>query len=176
MKKSICSIMISLLLATTLLGCYGNFVLTKKVYQFNGEVKNKFIRSGVTWAFLIIPVYKIAALADFVVLNTIQFWSGSNPIAEGEKTFEYVDGADRFNIRTQKSGDNVTCYITHYNFDRYIDTLQIELDKNSNSAKSLYRSGSDVVENFLSDDGNRVTVQTREPGYFPVTLTAMSNQ
>jgi hypothetical protein len=70
-------------------GCYGSFGLTKKVYDFNGEVSDsKFVQSLLFWVLCIIPVYAAAALIDVVILNLIEFWSGSNPISMKEGDYE----------------------------------------------------------------------------------------
>lgn len=62
-------------------GCYGNFTLTKKLYNWNGTLDNKFIQSAVGWGLTIIPVYGSAMFVDTVGLNLIEFWTGSNPLA-----------------------------------------------------------------------------------------------
>ena len=171
MKNTILKLMVLVvLLATSLQGCFGKFALTRKLYTMNSEVENKYLRSGLTWVLLIVPVYHVVGLVDFVVFNTIEFWSGSNPVAKGEKTFQYVDGADRYDIHAHKSGDNVTYTITHYNFDSYVDSLQIDWNKTQDSAWSRYSSGETVAENFAGRDGNGVTVQVRQLGSLPQTV------
>jgi hypothetical protein len=67
-------------------GCYGKFALVKKVYDWNGTIENKFLRSLVMFAFVIIPVYELSSLGDYIIFNVIEFWGGTNPIAmkEGE--------------------------------------------------------------------------------------------
>jgi hypothetical protein len=62
-------------------GCYGKWGATRAVYKWNGEVSNKYARSALTWALMIIPVYPVAGALDFLILNPIEFWSGSNPIS-----------------------------------------------------------------------------------------------
>lgn len=61
-------------------GCYGNFALTKKVYNWNGTVGDKYIQSAVTWGLTIIPVYEAALFIDLVGFNLIEFWTGDNPL------------------------------------------------------------------------------------------------
>ncbi|MBP7509889.1 MAG: DUF3332 family protein [Prolixibacteraceae bacterium] len=74
-------------------GCYGNMSLTKKVYNFNGSLGNKYVQSIVNWAFWICPVYEISMFLDYVLFNTIEFWTGSNPLAmnEGEHVIKYAE-------------------------------------------------------------------------------------
>ena len=65
-----------------LAGCYGQFALTRKIYNWNGNAtSNRFVNSAIMWALILIPVYEIATLGDFLVFNTIEFYTGSNPVA-----------------------------------------------------------------------------------------------
>ncbi|QRK04476.1 DUF3332 domain-containing protein [Archangium violaceum] len=66
-------------------GCFGSFALTRKIYGLNQEVSdNKFLRWLVFLGFTIIPVYGVGTLVDALVFNSIEFWSGSNPLANAE--------------------------------------------------------------------------------------------
>lgn len=72
--------------------CIGNFALTHKLLGWNKQIGNKFVNELVFFAFWIIPVYEVTALADILVLNSIEFWSGTNPIAQGKSIIEGEDG------------------------------------------------------------------------------------
>jgi hypothetical protein len=167
MKNIILKLMVFVVFATSLQGCYGKFALTRKLYALNGEVSDKFLRSGLTWAFLIFPVYEVVGLADFIVFNSIEFWSGKNMVTEGEKTFQYVDGVDRYDIHALKHGDSVSYSITHYNFDSYVDTLQVDWNIAQDTAQSRFISGNTVTENFASRKIDGVHVQLRQFGALP---------
>src|SRR5689334_12499161 len=66
--------------------CYGPFNLTRNVYHWNsnikgsGEVNEKWMKEIVFFGMIVIPVYMFSALLDAFVFNSIQFWSGDNPI------------------------------------------------------------------------------------------------
>ncbi len=79
-------------------GCFGSFVLVRKVYEWNKEVSsNKFLQSIVFFGLAyIIPVYGFAGLIDAVVLNLIEFWTGTNPVSmtEGQREEQMVMGKD----------------------------------------------------------------------------------
>ncbi len=63
--------------APMLTSCYGRFPLTRKVYQFNGDVTpNPIGQTLVMWAFAILPVYGGAMLADAFVINSLEYWTG----------------------------------------------------------------------------------------------------
>lgn len=99
--------LLAVFIVVSVFGCYGNMSLTKKVYRFNGSVGNKFVQSIVNWAFLICPVYEIAMFLDVFVFNTIEFWTGSNPLTmnEGENIIKYAEGPNgnyKFEISQNK--------------------------------------------------------------------------
>ena len=57
--------------------CIGSFGLHTKLRQWNEGISNKFVNELVFLAFNIIPVYGVCYLADALVINSIEFWSGS---------------------------------------------------------------------------------------------------
>jgi len=79
-KQIVVAVMISTM-ALMSVGCYGSFNLTKKVYNWNGSLGNKWVVEVVFLACYVVPVYGIAGFIDTVILNSIEFWTGSNPVA-----------------------------------------------------------------------------------------------
>lgn len=74
-------LLFSSLTALMLTGCMGRNALTQKVLKFNlkateGRWGREFIFLGLN----IILVYPICSLLDLLVFNSIEFWSGENPI------------------------------------------------------------------------------------------------
>ncbi|HVR00697.1 MAG TPA: DUF3332 family protein [Polyangia bacterium] len=67
---------------TTAAGCFGRFRAMNAVYDFNRTASdNAVVRSLLLFAMLVIPVYAIAFLADWIVLNTLDFLNGTNKVA-----------------------------------------------------------------------------------------------
>jgi hypothetical protein len=142
MKRILSAILAVAIAMVSLQGCYGKMALTRKVYQVNGEVHDKYLRSLVTWVFIIVPVYGVSALADFILFNTIEFWSGKNPVASGEKNFQYTENGQRYQVNARKSGDTVCYKIDRYKGTNYLDSLSINWDtKSGNSVATLLQSG-----------------------------------
>ena len=73
--------------------CIGSFNLTRTVYDWNRNIGDKFVNELVFLACIIVPVYGVATIVDAVVLNSIEFWSGSNPMAlkDGEKHQQLIE-------------------------------------------------------------------------------------
>lgn len=84
MKKRILSVA-AVALAGTLLfsSCIGSFNLSKKVLAWNQTIDNKFVNEVVFVALWIVPVYEVCMVADVLVINSIEFWSGENPVEAG---------------------------------------------------------------------------------------------
>lgn len=95
----------------TFSSCIGSFTLTKRVLAWNKQVGNKFINELVFFAFWFLPVYEVTALSDILVLNSIEFWSGSNPMEEASvKAIDTDHG--RYLIKGDKNGYEIVCETT----------------------------------------------------------------
>ena len=109
MKKKSLTLLVAATLASSVLfsSCIGSFGLSNKLLDWNRNIDSKFVNELVFVAFWIVPVYEISALADILVLNSIEFWSGSNPVADAGtvKTIETKDGT--YAIETQKDGYHI---------------------------------------------------------------------
>lgn len=78
MKKTLALLVILSMSSTA---CYGPFNLTRKLHKWNGEVgTSKWTNEAVFLGLAILNVYTVAALADVVVFNSVEFWSGKNPV------------------------------------------------------------------------------------------------
>lgn len=165
MRRFLSAVLAMAIAITSLQGCYGKMALTRKVYQVNGEVHDKFVRSLVTWVFVIVPVYGVSALADFIVFNTIEFWSGKNPIAAGEKDFQYAENGDTFKVHASKKGDTVNYVINRYRGTTYRDTLSIDWDTKSGNSSATLRDAGIVTEFQAVRAKGGVEVTASEKGY-----------
>ncbi len=108
MKKSVFTVatIIAICSSMMLTSCIGSFKLTSKLLSWNNSISNKFVNELVFVAFWILPVYEVSGLADILVLNSIEFWSGSNPVAQGKK---YIDGKDgRYLVECDGKGYTIT--------------------------------------------------------------------
>jgi len=64
-------------------GCFGTFTTVKRLYHWNNTVDaNKWAKWGVFVATVVVPIYPSATLWDMVFTNSVEFWSGRNPMNE----------------------------------------------------------------------------------------------
>lgn len=88
----------SALLAT---GCFGSFGATNALYDWNKDVSSsKWLQWLVFLVLIILPVYGLFILADALVINTIEFFSGKNPIGGGS-----ADLGNGHTLRSSKTDD-----------------------------------------------------------------------
>ena len=110
MKKIIISAAIVALMCSSLTSCMGQFALTKNLYAWNEQISNKFVNELVFVAFWILPVYEVCALADVLVINSIEFWSGDNPMTASTKYIDTDHG--RYLVKCDGKGYDVTLQST----------------------------------------------------------------
>ncbi|GAB4312221.1 MAG: DUF3332 domain-containing protein [Bacteroidales bacterium] len=89
-------------------GCFGSFKLTNSLYDWNMEINSDAGKEVVFLAFVIIPVYGVTLFIDAVILNTIEYWTGSSPmaLAPGESESQIVE----------KGGNSYQITATHNQF------------------------------------------------------------
>jgi hypothetical protein len=164
MKKITAIIVGGSICMMSLQGCYGKMALTKKVYAVNGEVNDKFVRSLVTWILIIVPVYQISALADFILFNTIEFWSGKNPVSLGEKDFNYASNGETYQIHAKKTGQSVSYLITHYKGQKYLDTLSINWDIASGNSVATFTDQTRTTDYNATKEKDGIIVTRHDRG------------
>ncbi len=89
--KRIKPTLIALVVALLLSSCYGPFKLTRNLHDWNGSLGDEWVNSLVFYGLLVVPVYEVAAAIDVLILNTIEFWTGDNPVGfKGNKKMEKI--------------------------------------------------------------------------------------
>ncbi len=167
MKKYYLSVALVLTLSTSILmtSCIGSFSLTNKVLGWNRQVGNKFVNELVFVAFWILPVYELSGLADLVVLNTIEFWSGNNPI---EASTKVVDGKEaQYLVQCDKTGYTITNMPDKSTFRFDFDETENSWSFNNNGEKIKFMEYVDDTHvKMISPNGEFKTVELSENGVY----------
>jgi hypothetical protein len=70
-----------LLLAFSLTGCMGHNGLTAKALKFNlTTTEDRWAREFMFVGMFVVLIYPICTILDLFIFNSIEFWSGENPI------------------------------------------------------------------------------------------------
>ncbi len=162
-------------LTITQTGCFGEFALVRKVYNWNQDIGGKFVNTLVFYALNIIPVYGIASLVDFVILNLIEFWSGSNPVSMKEGDYEMqlttIDGVD-YKIEANKD----TFTTTQLSGEKAGEVRVMKFDRTNKTWKYTDSEVCDQpVMTFLDDQADAIRVYT-EKGAVDLTSEEMNDQ
>lgn len=106
MKRKFMVMATAALVGTSVLfsSCIGSFTLFNKLLSWNNTIGDKWINELV---FIVCtPVYGVAGVIDTLVLNSIEFWTGSNPAATAEvKNVETENGV--FTVTTDANGHKI---------------------------------------------------------------------
>ncbi len=80
-RRTTAALLCASMLGLSQVGCIGQMATSGKVMEFNlSVVENRWARWLVFLLLYIIPVYGIAGLIDLVIVNSIEFHTGENPI------------------------------------------------------------------------------------------------
>jgi hypothetical protein len=111
-------------------GCIGQMATSGKVMKFNLRVvESKWARWLVFLLLYIIPVYEIAALIDLLIINSIEFHTGTNPLTdkpriavrEGASEVVLADGSR--GTSTLQDDGSVVLDLTDAKGDNYVIRL-----------------------------------------------------
>lgn len=167
MKKTYISVAIVATLASTMLfsSCIGKYALTNKILAWNKQVGNKFVNEFVFVAFWILPVYELAIIADTLIINSIEFWSGSNPVTAYEKVIDGKNG--KYLVKCDENGymitDLQTKQQTRFVFNHTDNSWAI--DANGKNVKFMQFVDDNHVK-MLTPDGTFQTFETSQQGLF----------
>lgn len=166
MKKKNLVAAVALLLSASLVtsSCIGSFSLTGKLLKWNRNINSKFVNELVFFAFWVLPVYEVCALSDILVLNSIEFWSGSNPMAKGKKLIDGEDG--RYLVECDGKGYTITSQndgsVVRLDFDEAEQTWLI--DMGNGEEYPLMTFVDDTHVRMAAPDGTMTLVELSDNG------------
>ncbi len=150
--------------------CIGQFALTNKVLTWNDSIGNKFVNELVFVCFWILPVYEVTSIADLLVINSIEFWSGSNPVAKGTKVIDTEQG--RYLVKCDGKGYDVenetTGETVRLDFIEDEQTWAVNVDGELHPFMTFV---DDNHVNMITPDGDFRSVELSNEGVLAYTQT-----
>ena len=164
-----------LLISTSILcsSCIGSFKLWNGLKEWNQGIGNKFVNELVFIALNIVPVDGVAYFADVVVLNTIEFWSGSNPVASNE--VKEVKGENgNYLVASNENGYT----ITNKEDNQSLDLVYNKENKSWNAVTEsenfeLVKMNDDGTATINMQNGTSMTVTPDSEGIASVRAASM---
>lgn len=144
MKRIIVVTMIALFAMTA---CTGSFKLTKTVNNIHRGQSEKWVDEVIFLGCVIFPVYSFAMLGDAIILNTVEFWTGKNPMA----SLSHPDG-----IKTILEGEEKV--VMSYGDD----TNTLIVRSTQSPEKPLILKKSDTGVRLIDETGNVVYTSSKD--------------
>lgn len=164
-------------------GCYGPFNLTRNVYHWNsgvkgsGEVNDKWMKEFVFFGMIVIPVYMFSTLLDAFIFNSIQFWSGDNPV----KVSQDEDGRIRevqlgtLTASVKWAEDGKSAHVTYVREGQVVKQMTIERDGDqlhlrdqNGEMVAMSKTANDGSLGFLDREGRMVDRVSAEAAYWGI--------
>ncbi len=177
MKRSRLNLVVALTLSGTMLfsSCIGSFGLFNRVLSWNQSVDNKFVNELIFLALWIVPVYEIAGIADVLVLNTIEFWSGSNPMAKAGEVKKVKGENGDYLVKTLENGYSIAKDGENASVDLIYDAEQNTWNVVSgNDRAELLKMNNDGTAEMTLPTGEKMTVTLDAQGVVAARQTVMN--
>jgi hypothetical protein len=187
LRKRIIAAIVAGSFLTLTTACYGPFNLTRNVYHWNSnikgssEVNEKWMKEFVFFGMIIIPVYMFSALLDAFIFNSIQFWSGSNPVKAtdeggggatrivklGGVTVTMVESDQGVTVTYERKGiverrATIETNATGYRLVDETGVLLAEAEKGQDGSVTLLDRDCQVVRQWTSDQLVALAGETRD--------------
>lgn len=146
--------MVVLLIGATLMSsCVGSFALFNKLAHWNKRAtKSKFVNEII---FIVLtPAYAFCGVADAVVLNSIEFWTGDNPVANQVGKTRNIKGDDGliYAVKYLENGYQITKpdgSVFYFTYNKQENTWYMNAE--GKEQKVIHFNGDGSVKAFLSN-------------------------
>ncbi|MBA3853278.1 MAG: hypothetical protein C0503_02625 [Gemmatimonas sp.] len=157
-RRAVFAVVAAGLVAST--GCFGSFQLTRKLYAFNKGISSERFVPELVFIPLI-PVYGLAAWGDALIANTVEFWTGSNPVsssrvvrADGSTLIQHgVTTSEGKTLTIEEVKDGETISTT---------TLHVPHEMDSAQLTTRYKDGRTVSKSFVRNADGSVSERVTE--------------
>ena len=164
MKKFKVSAMCAVLCGSMMFSsCIGSFALFNKVKDWKESLTdNKFVNELIYLAMWVVPVYESSVCVDNGLLNTIEFWTGNNPVA---------NAGDVKTVKGEKGE-----YLVKTNADGYTITneagQEMTLKFDAEAQRWNVMNGNEAIELMTINNDGTVNMNLQNGTYMQVTMDA----
>ena len=164
MKKFKVSAMCAVLCGSMMFSsCIGSFALFNKVKDWNESLTdNKFVNELIYLAMWVVPVYEISFFVDNVLLNTIEFWTGNNPVANAGDVKTVKGEKGEYLVKTNADGYTIT--------NEAGQEMTLKFDAEAQSWNVM--NGNEAIELITINNDGTVNMNLQNGTYMQVTMDA----
>ncbi len=171
MKAIMAALMVGMLCSS----CVGSFKLFNKMATWNKDATNsKFLNELIY--LLISPAYAVCCVVDALVLNTIEFWSGSNPLAMHEGVTKQLKGEDgkMYAVTYLKNGYEVVNEAGEKLLFTYDEKQNAWSLTQNGATRELFRFNEDGTVKAELPNGQSLDVAMNDGGLYEVRMAVNS--
>ena len=165
MKKNKFMLVAACMISGSLLfsSCVGSFSLFNRLSSWNQTVGDKFVNELI---FIVLtPAYMVCYAADAVVINSIEFWTGSNPMANVGDVKKVKGENGNYMVETLEDGYSITK-------EGEKTSMELIYNKEANTwnvvangeTKELLKMNNDGTAQVYLPNGNSMTVSLDASG------------
>ena len=177
MKKFNIGVAVALLAGSVMCSsCIGSYRLFNKYEKWQCNMTNNKYVNGIVGLLIEWIVAPVCLLVDTVVLNTIEFWSGTNPMSAGTTTTVKGQDGRLYTVKVLKDGYEVkapTGEITLFIHDDANDSWSME---QNGVTKEIFRFNTDGTIQASLKNGEKLVVTNDEAGLNKVRESILSDQ
>jgi hypothetical protein len=134
LRRSVAILVLAGFVPVATTACFGKFQLTRKVYRVNQDIDpDKWIRWFAFIVLTVVPIYGLALVIDLLFANSVEFWTGANPIQADAGTRKIVQGPNGELMTLTWRGDGAID-VTVEGADRRITGFTVVTEGNALSA------------------------------------------
>lgn len=155
--------------------CIGSYTLFNKYEKWQCNMTSNKIVNGIVGLILEPFVGGIAMLVDHVVLNTIEFWTGNNPVSASTQTVKGADGR-YYVVKTTKNGYEIKApngEMTYFIHNAENDSWSMS---QNGVVKEIFRFNADGTIQANLQNGQTITVSNDEAGLNQVRESVLGDQ
>ncbi|MBQ6653190.1 MAG: DUF3332 domain-containing protein [Prevotella sp.] len=165
---------LAIMMAGTLMmdSCVGSFSLFNKYAEWQRTMTDSKILNAIVGFFLMPLVGSVTLFIDAVVLNSIEFWSGENPVASRVGKTQQVMGSDGryYAVKTLIDGYEITTpdgQQVKLLYDKENDAwLQVQ----NGETKEMFRFNADGTIRVITSQGEPMDVTLDEAGLYRMQM------
>jgi hypothetical protein len=148
-RKFVCAAVLAAFACASVGGCYGKYALFNSAAKFGGNLGGKYVGAVVNLVFWIVPVYEICLLGDLLVFNTIEFWTGSNPVAMNSDTYQETDADGNKIYAVRNTDGSLSVNITDVKGNKADFTLV----RDGNVIRAVDNNGEIIAQQVVDNNG-----------------------
>ncbi|MDR2693485.1 MAG: DUF3332 domain-containing protein [Chitinispirillales bacterium] len=151
-RKFVCAAVLAAFTCVSVGGCYGKYALFNSAHKFGGNLGGKYVGAVVNLVFWVVGVYGICLFADLLIFNTIEFWTGSNPVAMNSDIYQETDADGNKVYAVRNTDGSLSVSMTDVKGNK----ADFTLERDGNIIRAIDAKGEVIAQQIVNNEGEMV--------------------